>query len=102
MKGIDLGFCAAREGMESNQEEYPLLVAQEGPLKGQRWTLDRTLVLGREATCDVSIADRQISRFHARLTPTPEGVMIEDLGSKNGTNHNGNPLTAPVMLQDGE
>jgi DNA-binding winged helix-turn-helix (wHTH) protein len=83
-------------------EEFPMLVAQEGPLKGQRWPLSRTIVLGREATCDVVIADRQVSRFHARLTPTPEGVMLEDLGSKNGTHHNGNPLSEPVMLQDGD
>ena len=83
-------------------EEFPMLVAQEGPLKGQRWPLSRAIVLGREATCDVVIADRQVSRFHARLTPTPEGVMLEDLGSKNGTHHNGNPLSAPVMLQDGD
>jgi DNA-binding winged helix-turn-helix (wHTH) protein len=88
--------------METNQDEYPLLVAQEGPLKGQRWTLEHALVLGREAGCDVTIPDRQVSRFHARLTPTPEGVMIEDLGSKNGTHHNGVQLTGPVMLQDGD
>ncbi|HVN16315.1 MAG TPA: FHA domain-containing protein [Anaerolineales bacterium] len=88
--------------MESNLEEYPMLVAQEGPLKGQRWTLDHTLVLGRESTCDVVVADRQVSRFHARITPTSEGVMLEDLGSKNGTNHNGMELSAPVMLQDGD
>src|SRR5512134_2221929 len=102
MKDHDFTSCAVRETMEPNLEEYPLLVAQEGPLKGQRWTLDHALVLGREASCDVTIADRQVSRFHARLTPTPEGVMIEDLGSKNGTHHNGAALTAPVMLQDGD
>lgn len=84
------------------QEEYPLLVAQDGPLKGQRWQLNKTIVLGREPTCDVVIADRQISRYHARLTPTPEGVIFEDLGSKNGTHHNGTSLTAPVVLQDGD
>ena len=83
-------------------EEFPMLVAQEGPLKGQRWPLSRTLVIGREATCEIVIADRQISRFHARLTLTPEGIIVEDLGSKNGTHHNGNLLTAPVMLQDGD
>jgi DNA-binding winged helix-turn-helix (wHTH) protein len=88
--------------MDLNFEEFPLLVAQEGPLKGQRWALNHTIVMGREATCDVSIADRQVSRFHARITPSPEGVMLEDLGSKNGTNHNGVELTAPVMLQDGD
>jgi len=83
-------------------EEYPMLVAQEGPLKGQRWPLSRTLVIGREANCEIVIPDRQISRFHARLTLTPEGIILEDLGSKNGTHHNGNLLSAPVMLQDGD
>jgi DNA-binding winged helix-turn-helix (wHTH) protein len=84
------------------REDAPLLVAQDGPLKGQRWQLDKPIVLGREPTCDVVIADRQISRYHARLTPTPEGIILEDLGSKNGTHHNGSPLIAPVVLQDGD
>lgn len=84
------------------QEDYPLLIAQDGPLKGQRWLLSQTIVLGREPSCDVVITDRQISRYHARLTPTPEGVILEDMGSKNGTHHNGNSLTAPVVLQDGD
>jgi DNA-binding winged helix-turn-helix (wHTH) protein len=88
--------------MKKSPEEYPLLVAQEGPLKGQRWQLSETIVLGREPTCDVVIADRQISRFHARITPTHEGVILEDLGSKNGTHHNGVSLSAPVVLQDGD
>jgi DNA-binding winged helix-turn-helix (wHTH) protein len=83
-------------------EDPPLLVAQDGPLKGQRWPLNKTIVLGREPTCDVVISDRQISRYHARLTPTPEGVIFEDMGSKNGTHHNGSILTAPVVLQDGD
>jgi hypothetical protein len=88
--------------MKKNQEDYPLLIAQEGPLKGQRWQLSQTLVLGRESSCDVVVVDRQISRFHARLTPTPEGVILEDLGSKNGTHHNGTLLSSPVVLQDGD
>jgi len=84
------------------QEDYPLLIAQDGPLNGERWQLSQTLVLGREPSCDVVITDRQISRYHARLTPTPEGVILEDMGSKNGTHHNGTSLTAPVVLQDGD
>jgi hypothetical protein len=84
------------------KEEYPLLIAQEGPLKGQRWSIARALVVGRENGCDVVIADRQVSRYHARLTPTNEGVILEDMGSKNGTHHNGKELSAPVMLQDGD
>jgi len=88
--------------MAGNLEEYPLLIGQTGVLKGQRWVLNRPLMIGREATCDVVIPDRQVSRFHARLTPTPEGVILEDMGSKNGTHCNGSPISSPVTLQDGD
>lgn len=86
----------------NHEEEYPILIAQEGPLKGQRWSLSRALMVGRDPACDITVQDRQVSRFHARITPTAEGVTIEDLGSKNGTNHNGAELNTPVMLQDGD
>ena len=88
--------------MKLVKEDSPLLIAHEGPLKGQRWQLNQTVVLGRESTCDVIISDRQISRFHARLTPTSEGVILEDLGSKNGTHLNGTLISSPVVLQDGD
>ncbi|MCS6993128.1 MAG: winged helix-turn-helix domain-containing protein [Anaerolineales bacterium] len=85
-----------------HSQDSPLLVAQVGPLRGERWPIDRPLVIGRERGCDVVIPDRQVSRYHARLTPGANGVILEDLGSKNGTHYNGAPLTAPVVLQDGD
>ena len=88
--------------MPEKQDEYPLLIAQEGPLKGQRWSISRALVLGRDHSCDVAIADRQVSRYHARLTPTAEGIILEDMGSKNGTHRNGEVLSGPVVLMDGD
>jgi DNA-binding winged helix-turn-helix (wHTH) protein len=88
--------------MEISLEEYPMLVAQDGPLRDQRWPLMRTVVLGRDSTCDIVIPDRQVSRYHARITPTKEGMILEDLGSKNGTHCNGSPLTSPLVLQDGD
>lgn len=88
--------------MENSLEEYPMLVAQEGPLNDERWPLARTVVLGRDSTCDIVIPDRQVSRYHARITPTQEGMILEDLDSKNGTNCNGALLTAPLVLQDGD
>jgi DNA-binding winged helix-turn-helix (wHTH) protein len=88
--------------MNTKLDDYPILIAQEGPLKGQRWTLDHTLVLGRDSACDLTIPDRKVSRFHARLTTTSDGVLLEDMGSKNGTFCNGDALTAPLLLQDGD
>lgn len=64
--------------------------------------LGKTLLIGREPTCDVVVPDRMVSRFHARVTPSPEGVYLEDLGSKNGTHCNGKPVTERVFLQDGD
>jgi DNA-binding winged helix-turn-helix (wHTH) protein len=88
--------------MEFSLEEFPMLVALDGLLGDQRWPLERTVVLGRDSTCDIVIPDRQVSRYHARVTPTKEGMILEDLGSKNGTHCNGTPLTAPLVLQDGD
>lgn len=88
--------------MEGNLEEAPLLIGQTGPLKGERWILNKPITIGREATCEVVIPDRQVSRFHARLTPTVEGIVLEDLGSKNGVHRNGIPVEGQVTLQDGD
>ncbi|MEZ0396937.1 MAG: FHA domain-containing protein [Anaerolineales bacterium] len=87
---------------EERLGEHPVLVAQAGPLKGQRWAIDRPLLIGREATCDVVVPDRQVSRFHARLVPSAEGVILEDLGSKNGTHRNGNLVEQQIVLEDGD
>jgi pSer/pThr/pTyr-binding forkhead associated (FHA) protein len=86
----------------NESQDYPVLVAQGGPLDGSRWPIDHPLMLGRDPGCDIVIPDRQVSRYHARLTPGINGIMLEDLGSKNGTSHNTLSVTAPVMLQDGD
>jgi len=59
--------------MEGNLTESPLLIAQNGPLKGQRWMLNRPLLVGRETTCEIVVPDGWFSRFHARITPMSEG-----------------------------
>ncbi len=55
------------------------------------------VVLGRETICDVFIDDPSTSRQHARLRPTPEGFLAEDLGSKNGTLVNGEPARSQLL-----
>jgi DNA-binding winged helix-turn-helix (wHTH) protein len=90
------------KSMEGNLNESPLLIAQNGPLKGQRWTLNKPMLVGREATCEIVVPDRMVSRFHARITPMPEGMLLEDLESKNGTHCNGNQVDGQIYLQDGD
>src|SRR5262245_4275113 len=45
----------------------------------------RPVVVGAHASCDLVLADPQVSRRHAELTAIPEGIRIKDLGSTNGT-----------------
>jgi hypothetical protein len=88
--------------MENYPEEVAILVAQAGPLNDQRWALREDIVIGRDAGCDIVIPERQVSRYHARLSIQPDGVLLEDLGSKNGTHRNGEAITSAMLLQDGD
>ncbi|HEX9090216.1 MAG TPA: FHA domain-containing protein [Anaerolineales bacterium] len=88
--------------MPLDSDDFPSLVAQAGPLNGQRWILKDDILVGRDDACHVIIQNRQVSRYHARLVNLPEGVQLEDLGSKNGTHVNGQEVVDPVLLQDGD
>jgi len=88
--------------MALDSEDFPSLVAQTGPLSGQRWIVKGDILLGRDDACHVVIQNRQVSRYHARLVNLPEGVQLEDLGSKNGTHVNGQEIMEPILLQDGD
>jgi adenylate cyclase len=52
------------------------------------------LVLGRGVASDIAIYDPTISRRHAELTVTDNGVHVKDLGSSNGTCINGRRVAA--------
>ncbi len=88
--------------MKKIGSDSPVLIGQSGPLNGQRWPIENELIIGREADCNITIPDRQVSRYHARITPQEDGVILEDLGSKNGTFVNGSMLADPLTLQDGD
>src|SRR4030042_3387896 len=88
--------------MARDSDEYPSLVAQAGPLSGQRWILNGDIIVGRDVSCQVVIQNRQVSRYHARFVSLPHGVQLEDLGSKNGTHLNGHDVIEPIILQDGD
>lgn len=88
--------------MPRSNESYPVLIAQGGPLSGERWVIRGPMLIGRGEDCDIIIPDRKISRQHARLHPDRQGVMLEDLESKNGTHYNGARLKGSALLGDGD
>ncbi|MFN9740026.1 MAG: FHA domain-containing protein [Pseudomonadota bacterium] len=62
-----------------------LLRGVSGGTFGKVFPLVGTMTVGRHSDCDISVPGEEISRHHARLSPMPDGVAVEDLGSANGT-----------------
>jgi len=56
-----------------------------------------TYVLGRSGTSDIRLENRAVSGRHARLTVTPAQVVVEDLGSTNGTAINGEAVATETL-----
>jgi hypothetical protein len=84
-------------------EETAMLILREGQGMGTRWRVDRdNMIIGREEDCDIVLTSRQVSRNHARIRRSGGRHILEDLGSKNGTFVNGQELTEPYTLQDGD
>lgn len=85
--------------------ESAMLVLQRGSEAGRRWPLDRTrpLTIGRAEECEIVLTDRQVSRYHARITWQGDHFEVVDLDSKNGTHVNGQELQGePAPLSDGD
>jgi DNA-binding winged helix-turn-helix (wHTH) protein len=59
-------------------------------------------IIGRHPGCDVWIDSADVSRQHARISIRPEGILVEDLGSKNGTWIGGKQISEPTELHDGD
>ena len=87
----------------TSQDEVAMLILQRGGQGSQRWRLDKPEVLiGRVPESDIILPDRQVSRRHARIFRQGDVYYIEDLGSKNGTWVNGQPLRGVRPLEDGD
>jgi pSer/pThr/pTyr-binding forkhead associated (FHA) protein len=69
--------------------QLPVLVEQSGREHPLRPGLT---VIGREG--DIALADGKVSRRHAQITNENGVLMVEDLGSSNGTKVNGTAVTA--------
>lgn len=61
-----------------------------------------SIIIGRRADCDVSIADPVVSRMHAKVFLADGRYFVQDLGSRNGTALNGVPVTQPAELAPGD
>jgi len=64
---------------------------------GREYEVGQSLVFGRDASCEVVITSKDVSRRHAEIMPTPQGYVIVD-SSTNGTFVNTERVHGQVML----
>ena len=73
-----------------------------GELFGRSVPLHASLTVGRADDAGLRIPLESISRLHARLTPAGDEVLLEDLGSANGTWLNGKRITRAQAVHGDE
>src|SRR5215212_5422762 len=80
-----------------------ILEIVEGSEAGRQLQLDSVLDVGREPTLPLHLDDdTQVSRRHARISVQGGQVVVEDLGSTNGTYVNDQPISSPRALNPGD
>ncbi|HEX8807222.1 MAG TPA: FHA domain-containing protein [Candidatus Aquilonibacter sp.] len=71
---------------------------------GREWLFEGLcpLTIGRDKSCELVLADAEVSRKHARLETQGGVVFVRDLDSSNGTFLNGQRLTGAVETREGD
>ena len=92
----------AVDKVDMPRDEKAFILFISGPLMGKMYLLERdSTVIGRSDDVDISIPDSRISRHHLRIIQEGGEVVIEDMGSTNGTFVNGERITS-TRLRDGD
>ncbi len=87
----------------SNSNACFIHIYPTGSNMGSRYPLsDKPLLIGRGEDCEIRIQDHSVSRKHARIDPSPDGVMLTDVGSTNGTFVNDVMIRGNAALHDGD
>ncbi|WP_051063027.1 FHA domain-containing protein [Ilumatobacter nonamiensis] len=80
-----------------------IVVLEPKHRRGTAVALDNEITLGRDDSCTISIQDDSfVSTLHLRVYDYDGQPMVEDLGSTNGTFHNGTRLHGSKLLQPGD
>jgi len=84
-------------------EAHPHLVVVAGGHVGRRYAVGPSVIIGRSTSCEVNIDAEEVSRQHARIERSPSGVVVvEDLGSRNGTYLNEVEVREPTPVELGD
>jgi hypothetical protein len=92
-----------RASKDERRRASRLVVLEPKHRRGLSVPLDGEITLGRDESCMISIVDDSyVSQFHLRFYDHEGQPMVEDLGSTNGTFHNGNKMSGSKLVHPGD
>lgn len=80
----------------------PTLILLYNNLEVGRYAVDHELVVGRSKKTDIVISLLGLSRRHARIWPDGGRILVDDMGSQNGTWVNNQRIDGPRPLRHGD
>lgn len=75
-----------------------LVVVEPAEQRGRRYPLGDELTVGRAAGCQIVVDDTYVSQLHARVFSRDGQLLVEDLGSTNGTYLNRIKVTGAMVM----
>ena len=80
-----------------------LVIVEPKARRGTTFPLGGEITIGRDPASTVMIdSDTFVSQHHAKVYDVEGQAMVEDLGSTNGSFHNGNRLVGARLLHPGD
>jgi hemoglobin-like flavoprotein len=92
----------ARPGTAPPGSSAPYLIVLAGPARGEIIRLVQSVTIGSGDRAELRIQDDRISSQHARVVPGSLATHLTDLHSVNRTRLNGDPISKPMVLTDGD
>lgn len=81
----------------------PELIIRSGKHQGKKLVFrEAEVTFGRDEDCQIRLASTDVSRKHCVFRPTPEGLTVRDLGSRNGTLVNDVAIDSERLLAPGD
>jgi hypothetical protein len=93
---------APPRGRRSRGAATELIAVEPAATAGRRYPLGDEITVGRAAGCQVTVDDTYVSQLHARVFTRDGQLLVEDLGSTNGTYLNRVKVAGPMVMQKGD
>lgn len=98
-EGFEKTVVTSIERMSAPKDLRAYILFISGPLIGKMYLMDQEeTIIGRSEDVDICISDSRVSRHHLKICLVGDKVVLEDLGSTNGTFVNGRRVRRHMLV----